>query len=97
MLTFLRDIGYEGNSKSIHPMNKKSSSSSAFFNLRALIALLLCGAAARSFLTMPLLAFFGIEAPARASHKILTFEERVAYQRSIEQVYWHHRIWPKTV
>src|SRR5205823_9780059 len=25
----------------------------------------------------------------------LTFEERVAYQRAIEEVYWHHRIWPK--
>jgi hypothetical protein len=25
----------------------------------------------------------------------LTFEERVAAQRAIEQVYWNHRIWPK--
>ena len=25
----------------------------------------------------------------------LTFEERVAYQRAIEEVYWRHRIWPK--
>src|SRR5437667_12900643 len=27
--------------------------------------------------------------------KTLTFADRVAYQRAIEQVYWHHRIWPK--
>ena len=27
--------------------------------------------------------------------KPLTFEERVAYQRAIEEVYWRHRIWPK--
>ncbi len=25
----------------------------------------------------------------------LSFEERVAAQRAIEQVYWSHRIWPK--
>jgi N-acetylneuraminic acid mutarotase len=25
----------------------------------------------------------------------LTFAERVAYQRAIEEVYWRHRIWPK--
>src|SRR5215813_11948256 len=25
----------------------------------------------------------------------LTFVERVAYQRAIEDVYWRHRIWPK--
>src|SRR5262245_25466978 len=24
----------------------------------------------------------------------LSFEERVQYQRSIEEVYWQHRIWP---
>ena len=26
---------------------------------------------------------------------MLTFKERVAYQRAIEDVYWRHRIWPK--
>ncbi|OLB00334.1 MAG: hypothetical protein AUH08_08970 [Verrucomicrobia bacterium 13_2_20CM_54_12] len=26
---------------------------------------------------------------------MLTFEERVSYQRAIEDVYWRHRIWPK--
>src|SRR5207249_7272479 len=25
----------------------------------------------------------------------LTFAQRVAYQRTIEEVYWRHRIWPK--
>src|SRR5438477_13105937 len=25
----------------------------------------------------------------------LTFSERVAYQRAIEEVYWRHRIWPE--
>ena len=28
-------------------------------------------------------------------HAGLTFAERVAYQRAIENVYWRHRIWPK--
>src|SRR6266480_1850101 len=26
--------------------------------------------------------------------RTLSFAERVAYQRAIEDVYWHHRIWP---
>src|SRR4029077_10402512 len=25
----------------------------------------------------------------------LTFAQRVAYQRAIEELYWRHRIWPK--
>ena len=31
----------------------------------------------------------------KASARTLTFEERVAYQYAIEEVYWRHRIWPK--
>jgi hypothetical protein len=42
-----------------------------------------------------LLAFFRPEAPANVSPRTLTFAERVAYQRAIEEVYWRHRIWPK--
>ena len=29
------------------------------------------------------------------SNRTLSFAERVAYQRAIEDVYWRHRIWPK--
>src|SRR5438477_8511284 len=29
-------------------------------------------------------------------NRTLTFADRVAYQRAIEEVYWQHRIWPKT-
>ena len=46
-------------------------------------------------LTGTLLAFFRSEGPAKASERTLTFEERVSYQRAIEEVYWRHRIWPK--
>ena len=28
-------------------------------------------------------------------NQTLTFADRVAYQRAIEDVYWQHRIWPK--
>jgi hypothetical protein len=42
-----------------------------------------------------LLAFFRPQAPANVSHTTLTFAERVAYQRAIEEIYWRHRIWPK--
>src|SRR5450755_2085984 len=45
-----------------------------------------------------LVAFVGIsppEAPTQVFHRTVTFEQRVEYQRKIEEVYWHHRIWPK--
>jgi len=42
-----------------------------------------------------LLAFFRAEATAKISYRTLTFAERVAYQRAIEEVYWRHRIWRK--
>src|SRR5437879_4901023 len=29
------------------------------------------------------------------AQRTLTFAERLAYQRAIEDVYWRHRIWPK--
>src|SRR5260370_15478777 len=41
-----------------------------------------------------LLAFLRPETPAKSSQRTLTFKERVAYQRAIEEVYWRHRIWP---
>jgi len=71
---------------------------SAFFNLRAVIAFLVCGAAACSILSGSLLAFLRPDAPAKVSHPAaagLTFAERVAYQRAIEDVYWRHHIWPR--
>src|SRR6266853_3469009 len=42
-----------------------------------------------------LLAVFRAEAATNLSQRTLTFAERVAYQRAIEEVYWRHRIWPK--
>src|SRR6266436_5102841 len=41
---------------------------------------------------------FRPEAKAKASNPAvagLTFAERLAYQRAIEEVYWRHRIWPR--
>jgi len=76
-------------------MKKKPTAQSAFLNPRALIPLLLCTAAAGSMLSSTLLAFFRPEAATKVSQRTLTFAERVAYQRAIEEVYWRHRIWPK--
>src|SRR6516225_1843999 len=79
-------------------MKKQSRSHSGFLSLRILMALLLCGAACSILTGIPLragLAFFRSEAPANVSQRTLTFTERVAYQRAIEDVYWRHRIWPK--
>src|SRR5213595_1559972 len=75
-------------------MQRQSTSRSAFLNPRALVALFVC-AAACLIVTGTLLAFFHSEAPTNVSQRTLTFAERVAYQRAIEDVYWRHRIWPK--
>src|SRR2546421_7098232 len=75
-------------------MKKRPSSRSAFLNIRLLLPIILC-AAAFCTVTGPLLAFFRSEAPSRISQRTLTFQQRVAYQRAIEEVYWRHRIWPK--
>jgi N-acetylneuraminic acid mutarotase len=75
-------------------MKKKRTAHSAFLNLRAVLTVLVC-AAACSIVAGTLLAFFRSEAPSTASERTLTFAERVAYQRAIEEVYWRHRIWPK--
>jgi hypothetical protein len=69
-----------------------------FFSLRFLLAVLLF-AVACSTITVPLpatagkLAYFRQE--EKPSQRTLTFEERVSYQKAIEDVYWRHRIWPK--
>src|SRR5947208_6183032 len=75
-------------------MQRQSTSRSAFLNARALVALLFCVAACL-VVTGTLLAFFHSETPTNVSQRSLTFAERVAYQRAIEDVYWRHRIWPK--
>ena len=61
--------------------------------------MLVCAAAICSMIvTGTLLAFWRSDASEKVSHPAgsgLTFAERVAYQRIIEEVYWRHRIWPK--
>ena len=47
------------------------------------------------FASATLLASFPPEASTKVFPRTLTFEQRVDYQRKIEEVYWHHRIWPK--
>src|SRR5437016_12592139 len=76
-------------------MNRKHTAQSAFFNLRILLTLLLCAVVACSLVSRPLLAFFHADAATKDSQRTLTFAQRVAYQRAIEEVYWRHRIWPK--
>jgi hypothetical protein len=45
--------------------------------------------------TATVLVFLRSEAATKVSHATLTFAQRVAYQRAVEDVYWRHRIWPK--
>src|SRR6266403_1429067 len=75
-------------------MKRKLVPRYAFCSPRALLTLLLC-AVACFIVTRTLLAFFRSEGAAYNSQRILTFQDRVAYQRAIENVYWRHRIWPR--
>src|SRR5262249_40173398 len=75
-------------------VKKKCAEPSAFFHRRVVFALLLCTVAAASIFIGTLLAFHP-EASTKVSPRTLTFAQRVAYQRAIEEVYWRHRIWPK--
>src|SRR3954470_16193397 len=74
-------------------MQKQSTSQSAFFIFRVLVGFVLC-AAACLIVTRPLPAFLRSEAPEMRSQRTLGFAERVGYQRTIEDVYWRHRVWP---
>jgi hypothetical protein len=83
-------------------MKKKSTTSqSGFFSSRLLVAVLLCSgvcyliAAGTSLGKAAKAASLHSEASANAFQRTLSFEERVSYQRAIEDVYWRHRIWPK--
>jgi len=79
--------------KRVSPIIKAHLIRGAFYLL--LLALVVCSAAAGSMLSGTLLAFFRSEAPSKVFPRTLTFAERVAYQRAIEDVYWRHRIWPR--
>src|ERR1035437_10106904 len=74
-------------------MKKSSNRQTAFFSRRVLATL--AGAAVCLIASATLFAFFRPEIPTKALRQALTFEERVRYQRAIEEVYWQHRIWPK--
>ena len=56
---------------------------------------LVCFSLSPSAVTGTRLAVSRAEAATKISQRTLTFAERVAYQRAIEDVYWRHRIWPK--
>src|SRR5437867_10326513 len=78
-----------------HVASTRRISVSAFSHLRALLALVVCSAAACSMVSGALLAFFRSDAPSNRPERTLTFAERVAYQRAIEEVYWRNRAWPR--
>jgi N-acetylneuraminic acid mutarotase len=86
--------------KQINPTIKAHFIRSKFYMLPRpiLIAFVLCAAVCWIVIGIPTtsgLAFLRPETPSKACQRSLTFAERVAYQRAIEDVYWRHRIWPK--
>ena len=96
-LTAIRLPATRSTPNHLRAMQKKSISSSGLVHSRVLIGLLLCAATA-CFILIPTrsgLAFLHPQGPSNAPQGTLTFEERVSYQRAIEDVYWRHRIWPR--
>src|SRR5438874_9764576 len=75
-------------------MKTRIHSRSGFLGSRGLLILLLC-AVTSSIVAGTLLGVVRPETQAGVSQRTLTFEERVAYQGAIEDVYWRHRIWQK--
>jgi N-acetylneuraminic acid mutarotase len=76
-------------------MQTKFCAQSGSFRLKRSLGLIACTAVC--FITVGIL--FPFHRPqataAEVSSRTLSFQERVAYQRAIEDVYWRHRIWPK--
>src|SRR3979411_3021965 len=72
-------------------MKKKHTAQFDSFSLQ----IVFCSAAVCSMITGTLLAFSHPVAPAKTSQRMLTFAERIAHQRAIEEIYWSHRIWPR--
>src|SRR5437763_11858443 len=63
--------------------------------LHVAISVIPFAVAQRNATNSTILAFVHTYGPTKISHRTLTFAERAAYQRAIEEVYWRHRIWPK--
>jgi N-acetylneuraminic acid mutarotase len=76
-------------------VKRTRTAQSAFLNLRSSIAALLCIAVGSLVFSATLLGFFRSQTSPKICERTLSFSERVAYQRAIEDVYWRHRIWPK--
>src|SRR5437868_11915188 len=75
-------------------MKKRRTAQFGLFSLSPLAVSLGC-AAACCIVAGTLVAFLRSDAIAKVSQRSLSFAQRVAYQRVIEEVYWRHRIWPK--
>ncbi len=80
--------------KRVSPIMKAHLIRGALYLLLMLAASLIPFALAQRTTSGPLLALSQHEVPGRVQ-KTLTLQERVLYQRAIEEVYWRHRIWPK--
>jgi hypothetical protein len=76
-------------------MQKKFASSLAFFSPKTLILILLGTAVCSALIPITSGQASSQAQLTNASNRTLTFEERVTYQRAIEEVYWRHRIWPR--
>ena len=71
-------------------MNTKKHAQTGSLDSRALIILLLC-AVTSSIVAGTLLGLFRPETQGGVSQRTLTFAERVAHQRAIQDAYWRHR------
>ena len=74
------------------PMKRRWTARTGLFRLRGFS---FCAACLIIVPIVSALALFRPDGPEKHSQRTLTFADRVAYQRAIEEVYWRHRIWPQ--
>src|SRR5262249_7519369 len=80
--------------REISTIKKRQAAQARFFRWGSSVTLLLYVPASCWILIGTLPTSFCSDAPSKTAQRILTFPERVAHQRAIEEVYWRHRIWP---
>src|SRR3954468_15071430 len=76
------------------PSSRRNLDQRGFSNVHIVVGLLV-GMTGLSLAVLAAKPFAGNAGPSRISHGTLTFEQRVFYQRAIEEIYWRHRNWPK--
>jgi hypothetical protein len=96
-LTVLRRTGQDSEDRQVKGHNRAKLSVALPYSIAAIVGL--CCAFAEHDTALATIsrvsASKNFTGTLAKQTEVLTFADRVAYQRAIEDVYWRHRIWPK--